>query len=198
MLPVMIPARALLSSFSVAFLLCACASEPPPPAQAAPTPQPPPASTAAWGQPAQRGEVSETPAVNLAPGGATQAPRSAAPTQTASPATPAPAPGEGTAEREQTVATRAAVVKSVAEHHPAMRACYDTAARTNGSLAGRVAVEFTVAPSGDVVTLANHGSTLPDKNVVGCVMEIFSKMKFKPFEGKAVTIVYPIDFEQGR
>lgn len=75
-----------------------------------------------------------------------------------------------------------------------MRACYDRHAERSPH-GGRASLRFVVAPSGEVVSMADDGSTLEDKSIVACIGAVISGIKFATWNGKAVSMVLPIDFQ---
>ena len=90
-------------------------------------------------------------------------------------------------------------VGEVEGHYGELTACFDRGRERDAELEGRVSVRLTVAPSGDVVALADGGgTTLPHRGVIGCVQSAFTRMKFSPWEGEAVTAVLPLDFSSPR
>ena len=89
---------------------------------------------------------------------------------------------------------RSRVNKEVEPHHPALRSCYDDGLARNDKLAGIVQVKFTVAPNGEPVQVADEGSSLTDRDVIACMLSKFARMRFTPWEGKSVTLLYPMEF----
>lgn len=84
-------------------------------------------------------------------------------------------------------------------HYPELTACFDRGRERDAELAGRVTIRLTVAPSGDVIALADGGgTTLSHRGVVGCVQSTFTRMKFAPWEGDEVTALLPVDFTAPR
>ena len=78
------------------------------------------------------------------------------------------------------------------------RLCYEKGLAKNVSLGGRVTVKFTIDTTGAVSHLVDGGSDLPDKDVVGCVVQAFSNLSFpQPEGGGTVAVGYPIIFAPG-
>jgi Ca-activated chloride channel family protein len=73
--------------------------------------------------------------------------------------------------------------------------CYDAARRTEPTLSGHVVVEFTIDRVGAVETAADHGSTLPNANVVACVVRGFAALTFPPSADGSAKVVYDLKFE---
>ncbi len=62
-------------------------------------------------------------------------------------------------------------------------------------LRGRVVVRLVIAADGTVAKAEDAGSTLPDANVIACVLDVFRALVFaKPADG-TLTAVYPFQFE---
>ncbi|XXX77428.1 AgmX/PglI C-terminal domain-containing protein [Sorangium sp. So ce134] len=72
------------------------------------------------------------------------------------------------------------------------RLCYERGLRRDARLQGRVAVRFTIDPSGEVVNARDGGSDLPDGAVVSCVIRAFHGLSFPAPEAGSVDVVYPI------
>jgi predicted small lipoprotein YifL len=77
------------------------------------------------------------------------------------------------------------------------RTCYENAERTNKSLAGTVTVSYVIRPDGSTQDAKDLDSTMPDPDVVRCVVDGFAKLSYPPPEGGFVTVVYPIAFAPG-
>ncbi|MCC6648625.1 MAG: AgmX/PglI C-terminal domain-containing protein [Polyangiaceae bacterium] len=107
-------------------------------------------------------------------------------------------PSRGEPEADDVVKVRSRVNSEVEPHHPELRACYDEGLGRNDKLAGIVQVKFTVAPNGEPVAVADEGSSLSDKDVISCILSRFAKMRFTPWEGKAVTLLYPMEFSRAK
>ncbi len=89
---------------------------------------------------------------------------------------------------------RTEVVKAIEPGRDRMRVCYNDALRANTKLKGEVSIRLTVAPSGDPVVIDDEGSTVRDKDFVDCVRSVLSKLQYPRWQGKAVTVVVPIEF----
>ena len=105
-------------------------------------------------------------------------------------------PSRAEREPDDVVVVRSRVNKEVEPHHPSLRACYDEGVARNEKLAGIVQVKFTVAPNGEPVQVADEGSSLTDKDVIACILSKFARMRFTPWEGKSVTMLYPMEFSR--
>ncbi|WP_438008204.1 AgmX/PglI C-terminal domain-containing protein [Sorangium sp. So ce321] len=74
------------------------------------------------------------------------------------------------------------------------RLCYEEGLRRDARLQGRVAVHFTIDPSGAVANARDGGSDLPDAAVVSCVVRAFPALSFPAPEGGSIHVVYPLQF----
>jgi hypothetical protein len=77
------------------------------------------------------------------------------------------------------------------------RLCYENGLATNPQLAGDVAVRFDIDGSGAVAVAADKGSSLPDPNVVTCVVQAFAGLSFPAPAAGTVTVRYAIAFTPG-
>jgi hypothetical protein len=85
-----------------------------------------------------------------------------------------------------------AIEAVVRGHFGATLTCYEAGRRTNPSLAGLVTVRFVIQEDGYVRKVTDDGSTLPDKDVIRCIVADFEKRHFPPSHDGDVTVVYPI------
>lgn len=91
-----------------------------------------------------------------------------------------------------------AVIQGVVrQNFGAIRTCYDAGLSTNPSLQGRVTANFVIDRVGNILSVADGGSDLPDPSVAACVLGVFRGMKFPAPDGGIVTVVYPIVFSLG-
>ncbi len=86
------------------------------------------------------------------------------------------------------------IQRIVRQNFGRFRLCYENGLRTNPTLQGRVSVKFVIDRSGEISTIADGGSDLPDQNVVRCVLRNFQNLRFPQPESGIVTVVYPIIF----
>ncbi|MCB9715925.1 MAG: TonB family protein [Myxococcales bacterium] len=86
----------------------------------------------------------------------------------------------------------------VRNHHNEVRHCYNQGLSRNPNLSGRVAVMFTIGPSGLVPTAAVSENTIGDSNVANCVAKAVKRWKFpKPASGGSAMVTYPFSFTPG-
>ncbi len=86
----------------------------------------------------------------------------------------------------------------VRNHHNEVRHCYNQGLAKDPNLKGRVAVMFTIGPSGTVPSAAVAESTLKDRNVANCVAKSVRRWKFpKPHTGGSAMVTYPFTFAPG-
>lgn len=86
----------------------------------------------------------------------------------------------------------------VRNHHNEVRHCYNQGLSKDPNLRGRVAVMFTIGPSGTVPRAAVSESTLADRSVANCVAKSVRRWKFpKPSSGGTAMVTYPFTFNPG-
>src|SRR5690606_34957672 len=86
------------------------------------------------------------------------------------------------------------IQRIVRQNHGRFRLCYERGLGANPSLSGRVNVRFVIGRNGAVNNVSNAGSTLPNGEVVSCVVRAFYGLSFPKPEGGLVTVSYPIAF----
>jgi hypothetical protein len=87
------------------------------------------------------------------------------------------------------------IQRIVRQHSNGFRACYEQGFARNASLAGLVRVRFVIRADGKVGEVEDAGeSTLPDADVVRCIVRKFGQLSFPPPDGGQVDVVYPIRF----
>jgi hypothetical protein len=89
------------------------------------------------------------------------------------------------------------IQRIVRENFGAFRICYESGLKKNAKLEGRVMARFVIGRDGTVTKVTDEGSTLPDPDVVACVLKAFNQLKFPKPEGGIVTVVYPIMLAPG-
>jgi hypothetical protein len=76
-----------------------------------------------------------------------------------------------------------------------VNACYEAALKTNGALAGRIAMRFTVSGEGVVTKAEVASASITDGAMIDCVRGRVLGWKFpKPTGGGLVTVTYPFVF----
>jgi tetratricopeptide (TPR) repeat protein len=108
----------------------------------------------------------------------------------------ASAPAQGDAPGPSRHELSDAVVRTiVARRRDGYQRCYADGVARDPTLAGRVIVRFVIERDGTVSSPADDGSTLPDKQVVQCVVGELAQLRFPAREaGEAQTVVYPFLF----
>lgn len=84
----------------------------------------------------------------------------------------------------------------VRAHIEEVRHCYSQGLAKNPDLAGRVAVQFTIATTGRVSEAGIASSTLDDENVNMCIVEAVKRWKF-PKPDDVVAVTYPFVLDPG-
>jgi len=82
----------------------------------------------------------------------------------------------------------------VRAHSGQMRACYVLGLRRDPTLHGRIDTVFAIGRDGSTILAQIKSSTLPDKAVVDCVLDVFKGLRYPAPEGGIVTVGYPIMF----
>lgn len=75
-----------------------------------------------------------------------------------------------------------------------IKACYVNGLSADPKLAGKVVVKLVIGEDGAVISAADGGSDLPDRDVVGCIAAVIKQARFPRPEGGTVKAVYPIVF----
>jgi len=80
----------------------------------------------------------------------------------------------------------------VRAHINEVRHCYNMGLATDPSLDGRVAIQFTIGPTGAVVASVVQSDTLKDAKVSGCIAKAVKRWVFpKPIGGGNAVVTYP-------
>ena len=91
--------------------------------------------------------------------------------------------------------SREDVDKAVASYAGQIHDCYDVALEKNPKVRGRVAVSFEVDERGRVTrAISTSTTTLPDKEAVACIVEVFGKLDFET-QSNPVTLHYSLTLE---
>lgn len=102
-----------------------------------------------------------------------------------------PTPGAGQARGSL---DRKVIKDVIREHHREVRACYEMELTRQPDLAGRVLSQFTISPTGDVVQVVLHDSTLGNPSIEECVRHRLLSWKFPKPVGGAVEASYAFNF----
>jgi vault protein inter-alpha-trypsin-like protein len=86
------------------------------------------------------------------------------------------------------------IQRIVRQNFGRFRLCYENGLRSDPNLGGRVSVRFVIGKDGNVTTVSNGGSDLPDSNVVACVVRSFAGLTFPAPDSGVVAVTYPIVF----
>ncbi len=86
----------------------------------------------------------------------------------------------------------------VRAHINEVRYCYNQGLARDPNLKGRVAVQFTIGPTGKVPVAVVAQTSLKDRNVANCVAKAVKRWKFpKPPGGGNAVVTYPFVLEPG-
>jgi TonB family protein len=87
------------------------------------------------------------------------------------------------------------VIAMIKRRIGAIKACYERELRRNPTLAGKVTIEFTIQPRGNVTGVKVTANTTGDGAVGKCVANAVARFRFNPGpEGGSVTFSYPFVF----
>ena len=75
-----------------------------------------------------------------------------------------------------------------------IRTCYINGLASDPKLRGQVRIALVVGLEGDVISAVDDKSTLPDKDVVGCIANVMKQAKFPKPTGGTARVVVPIMF----
>jgi TonB family protein len=83
-------------------------------------------------------------------------------------------------------------------HANEMNYCYGQALTRHPALSGRIAVQFTIAATGQVISSVLQSSTMDNPQVENCVVQAIRRWDFPyPTDGGIVLVSYPFNFVPG-
>ncbi len=86
----------------------------------------------------------------------------------------------------------------IRRHINEVKYCYETELTKKATLAGRIAVQFTIAATGQVIASVLQSSTMGNVRVENCVVQAVRRWEFpKPMGGGIVIVSYPFNFTAG-
>ncbi len=87
---------------------------------------------------------------------------------------------------------RDVIMKVVKRHQNEIKYCYEQEAQKNPSLAGKVAVAWTIDPAGGVAEANVSESSISNANVESCIVQRIRRWKFpEPAGGGVVNVTFP-------
>lgn len=90
---------------------------------------------------------------------------------------------------------RDALARVINEHVDEMRGCYERALMKDPTLGGgKVTLEWTIGPGGEVMDIGTKTSSLRSSEVVTCLLGVVRPLRFPKPEGGVVIVSYPILF----
>jgi hypothetical protein len=101
----------------------------------------------------------------------------------------APRPGQGLTPQQ--------ISRVVMSRYGAFRACYESAAQRDPTLAGSVSVAWSIAPGGSVSSVSIGGSSLNNPRVEGCIKRQFQRLQF-PSADKPTNASWPFIFKPSK
>jgi hypothetical protein len=87
-----------------------------------------------------------------------------------------------------------AVERIIRINYGRFRLCYEHALAKDATLAGRIEIKFTIGADGYAKSITHDGSTLADKDLMGCVDRNVALLSFDPPTSGIATITYPLIF----
>ena len=91
----------------------------------------------------------------------------------------------------------AVIQRVVRESYEFFKLCYQGGLARDPNLQGAVSTRFLIARNGSVRESSLASSTLPDAEVVQCIVKSFTMLHFPKPNGGTVTVVYPIMLSPG-
>jgi len=86
------------------------------------------------------------------------------------------------------------IQRIVRAHYLFFRGCYESGLADNHDLGGRVQVRFIIGRDGSISHVHAECTSMPDPEVVECIVAEYKKLQFPRPEMGIVTVVYPIMF----
>jgi hypothetical protein len=74
------------------------------------------------------------------------------------------------------------------QNYGRFRLCYEAGLKRNAELRGSVALRFVIEVNGSLSNVSAEGSTVPDREVVGCVVKAVRGLSFPKPEGAKVSV----------
>jgi len=95
--------------------------------------------------------------------------------------------------------TSDSIAQVVRAHQPEIQDCYERMlAERQQKVQGRLLTSFVITPAGTVnkARVEKQGTTLKDKDLHACVVEVLAKLRFpKPADGKNHPVEYPFNLK---
>jgi len=80
-------------------------------------------------------------------------------------------------------------------HMNEVKFCYDQELARSPALAGRISVQFSISPAGQVITSVMQSTSMDNARVENCVVNAVRRWEFpKPTGGGLVIVLYPFSF----
>jgi hypothetical protein len=83
----------------------------------------------------------------------------------------------------------------IAKHADQFQRCQSNALREKGEVKGDVLVGLTISPEGRMIEARVLSSTIQNDRLHGCIIQVFGRVKVKPFHGAPIVRSYPLSFE---
>lgn len=90
---------------------------------------------------------------------------------------------------------KAEIARVIRRNLARFKYCYEKQLSSNPNLGGKIAIYFTIAPTGTVPKASVRETTMNDKTVESCTVSVMKSLKFpKPKGGGIVVVTYPFVF----
>ena len=89
------------------------------------------------------------------------------------------------------------IQKNVRRRAAAIRACYERQLLTKPDLAGKLTVQWTINPEGEVESIKPEGDSLGNNEVTDCVLRALRRIRFKKPDAGICVILWPFVFQPG-
>lgn len=92
--------------------------------------------------------------------------------------------------------TESLVLSTLESYQPLLDRCYEKGLRRNRGLRGNVVVRMFVDARGHVYQALDHGSDLPSRKVIKCMLKVYRDVEFSPALAGS-TVIHPRVYDPG-
>lgn len=83
----------------------------------------------------------------------------------------------------------------IAKEAEQFQRCQSNAVRDHGAVKGQILIGLTINPDGKVAEAQVLSSTFQDERLYSCLLQVFRRVQFRPFNGPPIVRSYPLTFE---
>jgi len=87
------------------------------------------------------------------------------------------------------------IAREVRARMGAVKACYERALKRNPNLSGKIALHWTITPSGTVQGVETENDSLGDPEVANCIKQLVMRWRFPAPSGGSVEVSIPFVFQ---